>query len=119
VSSSPRRLIADTKREREILVLVAEGLSNMEIAGRVVSSPLTAKTHVGRILGKLACRDRANSSPSRTNPASYDLILLDATVIRSLLVPALVALFGRWNWWAPAWFDRILRVAPSRLSEPG
>jgi RND superfamily putative drug exporter len=40
-------------------------------------------------------------------------ILLDATVIRSLLVPALVSLFGRWNWVLPAWAARPLRVAPS------
>jgi len=40
-------------------------------------------------------------------------ILLDATVIRSLLVPALVALFGRWNWWMPASLERALRVAPT------
>ena len=40
-------------------------------------------------------------------------ILLDATVVRSLLVPALVALLGKWNWWLPAWAARILRVAPS------
>ncbi len=40
-------------------------------------------------------------------------ILLDATVIRALLVPALVSLFGRWNWVLPAWFARVLRVAPS------
>jgi RND superfamily putative drug exporter len=40
-------------------------------------------------------------------------ILLDATVIRALLVPALVSLFGRWNWWLPAWAARPLRVAPS------
>jgi putative drug exporter of the RND superfamily len=40
-------------------------------------------------------------------------ILLDATVIRSLLVPALVALFGRWNWWIPARLERVLRAAPS------
>jgi putative drug exporter of the RND superfamily len=39
-------------------------------------------------------------------------ILLDATVIRSLLVPALVALFGRWNWWMPAPLERVLRLAP-------
>jgi len=37
-------------------------------------------------------------------------ILLDATVIRSLLVPALVALFGRWNWWMPEPLGRALRV---------
>jgi RND superfamily putative drug exporter len=40
-------------------------------------------------------------------------ILLDATIIRALLVPALVSLFGRWNWWLPAWPARMLRVAPS------
>jgi RND superfamily putative drug exporter len=40
-------------------------------------------------------------------------ILLDATVVRSMLVPALVTLFGRWNWYLPAWAARILRVEPS------
>jgi RND superfamily putative drug exporter len=38
-------------------------------------------------------------------------ILLDATVVRALLVPALVALLGRWNWWFPAPFGRLLRAA--------
>jgi putative drug exporter of the RND superfamily len=40
-------------------------------------------------------------------------ILLDATIVRALLVPALVSLFGRWNWWLPAWPARVLRVKPS------
>ncbi len=40
-------------------------------------------------------------------------ILLDATVIRGLFVPALVALFGRWNWWLPRGLARLVRVAPS------
>jgi RND superfamily putative drug exporter len=40
-------------------------------------------------------------------------ILLDATVVRALLVPALVVLFGRWNWWLPNSLARLLRVAPS------
>jgi DNA-binding NarL/FixJ family response regulator len=48
-----------TGREREILVLVAEGLSNDEIAARLYLSPLTTKTHVSRILTKLEARDRA------------------------------------------------------------
>lgn len=39
-------------------------------------------------------------------------ILLDATVVRMLLVPALVKLFGRWNWWLPPSVARVLRVAP-------
>ncbi len=41
-------------------------------------------------------------------------ILLDATVIRALLVPAVVSLFGRWNWILPEWPARVLRVEPSR-----
>jgi RND superfamily putative drug exporter len=46
-------------------------------------------------------------------------ILLDALVVRTLLVPALVALFGRWNWWLPAPLAKLLRVAPSApVSEP-
>ena len=40
-------------------------------------------------------------------------ILIDATILRALLVPALVALLGRWNWWLPPWAARILRVPPS------
>jgi RND superfamily putative drug exporter len=48
-------------------------------------------------------------------------ILLDATVVRAILVPALVSLFGRWNWWLPAGMARVLRVRPSPdpAPEPG
>jgi RND superfamily putative drug exporter len=42
-------------------------------------------------------------------------ILLDALVLRCLLLPALVGLMGRWNWWLPTWLARLLRVAPSPL----
>ena len=42
-------------------------------------------------------------------------ILLDATVVRALLVPALVSLFGRWNWWLPGGVAKVLRVEPSPL----
>ena len=48
-----------TDREREAVALVAQGLSNDEIAGRMVISPLTAKTHVNRAMTKLRARDRA------------------------------------------------------------
>jgi DNA-binding NarL/FixJ family response regulator len=48
-----------TERECEIFRLVARGLTNAEIADRLVISPLTTKTHVSRILRKLGCRDRA------------------------------------------------------------
>ena len=46
-------------------------------------------------------------------------IMIDATVIRALLVPAVVSLFGRWNWWMPAGFAKVLRVRPSEpVPEP-
>jgi DNA-binding NarL/FixJ family response regulator len=48
-----------TDREREVLALVAEGLSNDEIGERLIVSPATAKTHVSRAMGKLGARDRA------------------------------------------------------------
>jgi len=48
-----------TDREREVLALVGAGLSNDEIAARLVLSPATAKTHVSRVMTKLAVRDRA------------------------------------------------------------
>jgi DNA-binding NarL/FixJ family response regulator len=48
-----------TEREREIVALVGEGLSNEEIAARLVVSPATARTHVSRAMVKLAARDRA------------------------------------------------------------
>ncbi|WP_433336570.1 MMPL family transporter [Spirillospora sp. CA-294931] len=49
-------------------------------------------------------------------------ILLDATLIRGILVPALISMFGRWNWWLPGWAATVLRVKPSepaaKLPEP-
>jgi len=39
--------------------------------------------------------------------------------VRSLLVPSLMAIFGRWNWWLPRPFARAVRVPPSPLADPG
>ena len=55
----PEQLGQLTDREREVMVLVAEGLSNDEIAARLLISPATAKTHVSRAMIKLGARDRA------------------------------------------------------------
>ncbi|HET8684885.1 MAG TPA: response regulator transcription factor [Micromonosporaceae bacterium] len=56
---APAALGALTEREREVVALVGAGLSNEEIAARLVVSPATAKTHVSRAMVKLAARDRA------------------------------------------------------------
>jgi DNA-binding NarL/FixJ family response regulator len=55
----PSTLDVLTEREREVMALVGAGLSNEEIAERLVVSPATAKTHVSRAMGKLGARDRA------------------------------------------------------------
>ena len=58
-TASTSRLDPLTEREREVVALVGEGLSNEEIAERLVVSPATAKTHVSRAMIKLHARDRA------------------------------------------------------------
>lgn len=56
---SPKALDVLTEREREVLGLIARGMTNDEIAQHLVVSPATAKTHVSRVMGKLDARDRA------------------------------------------------------------
>jgi DNA-binding NarL/FixJ family response regulator len=56
----PAALEAITTREREVLALIATGLSNTEIAGRLAISPATTKTHVSHPLAKLNARDRVH-----------------------------------------------------------
>jgi DNA-binding NarL/FixJ family response regulator len=73
---APEQLAILTPREREVLALVAGGLSNDEIAQQLIVSPATAKTHVNRTMAKLGARDRAQLvaiafETGLTRPGSY------------------------------------------------
>ncbi|MCZ4078417.1 response regulator transcription factor [Rhodococcus sp. H36-A4] len=59
--SEPAKLAVLTPREREVLELIAQGLSNVEIAEALFVAEQTVKTHVGKVLGKLHLRDRAQA----------------------------------------------------------
>ena len=79
MASEPQGVDALTDREREVLVLVAEGLSNQQIADSLVISERTARTHVSNILGKLGVASRTQAALlairegiAPAAPASFD-----------------------------------------------
>jgi RND superfamily putative drug exporter len=88
---------------------VAEGL---ERTGRVVTA--AAVIMVGALAGFAAGRVEALR---HFGLALALAVLIDATIVRAVLVPALMAILGRWNWWLPNWAARVVRVPASPRPE--
>ena len=105
----------------EVFVL-ARMREEYDKTGSTPKAIVSALSHTGRLVTSAALILAVSLISLSTNPdlpvrviatgLSFG-ILLDAIVIRTLLVPALVALFGRWNWWLPERLGRLLRIAPS------
>jgi len=87
---------------------VCEGL---EKTGRIVTAAavIMVAAFSGFVAGRL-------SSMQEFGFGLAAAILFDATLIRAILVPSLMALFGRYNWWLPASMARFVRVEPSPLA---
>jgi len=90
---------------------VAEGLSR---TGRVVSAAalIMVGALAGLVTGRVAGLQELGAGLALG-------ALLDATLVRGLLLPGLMTLTGRWNWWLPAVVARLVRAQPSALAEPG
>jgi RND superfamily putative drug exporter len=105
----------------EVFVL-ARMREEYDKTGSTPKAIVNALSHTGRLVTSAALILAVSFLSLSTNPdlpvrviatgLSFG-ILLDAIVIRTLLVPALVALLGRWNWWLPERLGRLLRVAPA------
>ena len=110
--------------ERHRVVVIGCGFGGLNVTRalsgvdpvRLADSP-AAEAHrvAGDSWNAPGARDRRESDGHSTRRRD----LLDATVVRALLVPALVAVFDRWNWWLPGGAARLLRVpAPLPPAEP-
>ena len=82
----------------------------LQKTGRIVSAAA-----IIMVRGVLRLRRRARPRPAGVRRGLAVAIFIDATIVRALLVPSLMALFGRWNWWLPRGVARIFRVRPSPL----
>jgi RND superfamily putative drug exporter len=110
----------------EVFVL-ARMREEYDKTGSTPKAIVNALSHTGRLVTSAALILAVSFVSLSTNPdlpvrviatgLSFG-ILLDAIVIRTLVVPALVALFGRWNWWLPEPLGRLLRVAPTPTPTP-
>ncbi len=109
-----------------ILARMREGYDS---TGSTAAAVVTGLSRTGRLvtsaalilfLGFVAMATAPSTSVKMIATGLGAGILLDATIVRSLLVPAAVSLFGRWNWWLPAPLARILRTPPTAtaLSDP-
>jgi len=90
---------------------VREGL---EKTGRIVTAAavIMVAAFSGFVAGRMATMQEFGFGLAAA-------ILFDATLIRAILVPSLMALFGRYNWWLPAPLAKLVRVKPSPLAERG
>ncbi len=102
----PRPHARGVRRDRSTEIAVVRGIGR---TGRLVTSAALIL-----FLGFVAMAAAPDTSVKMIATGLGAGILIDATIVRALLVPAAVAVFGRWNWWLPGPLARVLRAAPQR-----
>jgi putative drug exporter of the RND superfamily len=102
------RMREEWDRTRDNVTAVATGLAK---TGRLVTAAgiIMFAAFMGFVAGSLVGLQQFGFGLAAA-------IIIDVTIIRALLVPSVMKLFGRWNWWLPDWAARIARVEPSPLA---
>jgi RND superfamily putative drug exporter len=102
------RMREEWDRTRDNVTAVATGLAK---TGRLVTAAgiIMFAAFMGFVAGSLVGLQQFGFGLAAA-------ILIDVTIIRALLVPSVMKLFGRWNWWLPDWAARVARVQPSPLA---